>query len=63
MYNLKKWLFIYILTLFRIQCSLNYMYILFLFSHYQAQKDSPDVQWKVNWIFCTVFLLTCLFKA
>ena len=37
--------------------------ILLLFSHYQAQKDSPDVQWKVNWILYTVFLLTCLFKA
>ena len=37
--------------------------ILLLFSHYQAQKDSPDIQWKVNWILYTVFLLTCLFKA
>ena len=39
------------------------MCILLLFSHYQAQKDSPDIQWKVNWILYTVFLLTYLFKA
>ena len=37
--------------------------ILLLFSHYQAQKDSPDVQWKVNCILYIVFLLTCLFKS